>query len=403
MSIKTLVAHPGTQHSFRLAGQLQRHGFLSRFCTGFAYIPDSILGRCIDHLPMSLRNNFSNRRLEGVSIEKLRAWPLAEFRALRRLRAGEDFQTVMFERNAVFQRWLPARELQDCDAVVGFDTSSWLLAERAAKIGRLLLLDQSTGHPLSYQRILSKLRRQFPEWVEDMPPRLPEMLLAEEAEHRRAFRIVVGSSFARRTLIENGVAAEKIAVNPYGVDLDAFSPAPRPDASRPPRFLFLGSLSAQKGVPLLLKAWSSIETNHAELWLAGPLSERRKRLMPPQQGLRIIGKVPHRQLPGLLRQCDVLVLPSYFDGFGLVLLEALAAGMPIIASDATGAPDLITDGVEGYVIRVGDAEALRDKLLRFIASPSDLARMSPAARHCAERYSWDAYGDRWSDILQQVA
>jgi glycosyltransferase involved in cell wall biosynthesis len=91
------------------------------------------------------------------------------------------------------------------------------------------------------------------------------------------------------------------------------------------------------------------------------------------------------------------------EGFGLVLLEALAAGMPIIGSDATGAPDLITDGVEGYVIGVGDTESLRDKLLRFIASPSDLARMSAAARLCAERHSWDAYGDRWTAILRQVS
>ena len=401
--MKTLVTHPGTQHSFRLAGQLERHGFLSRFCTGFAYVPDSMLGRCIERLPMLLRKNFSNRRLEGVSIEKLRARPYVEWRALRRLRAGDDFQTVMFERNAAFQRWLPWQELRSCEAVIGFDTASWLLAERAATIGRPFLLDQSTGHPLSCQRLLSRLRREFPEWAEDMRPRLPELLLAEKAEHRRASRIVVASSFARRTLIENGVPDEKIVINPYGVDLGAFSPEPRPDPSRLLRFLFLGSLGTGKGVPLLLKAWSSIETNNAELWLAGPLSERHKRLIPPLQGLRIIGKVPHRQLPGLLCLCDVLVLPSYFEGFGLVLLEALAAGMPIIATDATGAPDLITDGVEGYVIGVGDCEALRDKLLHFISSPSDLARMSPAARRCAERYPWEAYGDRWTDILRQVA
>src|ERR1700683_5560495 len=100
--MKTLVTHPGTQHSFRLAGQLQRHGLLGRFCTSFAYVPDGIWGRCLKHLPMGLRNTLSNRRLEGVSAEKLRACPFIEYRAQRRLRAGEDFQTVMFERNAAF-------------------------------------------------------------------------------------------------------------------------------------------------------------------------------------------------------------------------------------------------------------------------------------------------------------
>jgi starch synthase len=401
--MKALLVHPGTQHSFRLARQLQRHGYLGRFCTGFAYVPNSVLGHGIDHLPMCIRKSFSSRRLEGVSAERLRARPLIEYRALRRLRAGEDFQTVMFERNAAFQRWLPNRELGDCDAVIGFDTSSWLLAERAAALGRPLFLDQSIGHPRSYQEMLSMLHRQFPEWAEDVRPRLPELLRAEEAEHRLASRVVVGSSFARRTLIDHGVPEEKIVVNPYGVDLEAFSPAPRPDLSRPLRFLFLGSIGARKGVPLLLKAWESLATDKAELWLAGSLSDRNRRLIRPLPGLRIIGKVPRHELPNLLHQCDVLVLPSYFEGFPLVQLEALASGLPIIGTEATGAPDLITDGVEGYVTEVGDAEALRDKLSKFIASPSDLTNMSMAARHCAERYSWDAYGDRWTSILRQAA
>ncbi len=83
-------------------------------------------------------------------------------------------------------------------------------------------------------------------------------------------------------------------------------------------------------------------------------------------------------------------------------LEALASGLPIIATDASGATDLIADGREGYIVPVGDAEALRGAMLNFIESPADLAVMSPAARLCAERHSWEAYGDRWIDLLDQV-
>src|SRR6202142_2606659 len=133
--MKALIAHPGTQYSFRLAAQLDRHGLLSRFCTGFVYVPGGILGHSIELLPGRIRNSFSNRRLQGVPPGRLRARPSIEWRALRRLRAGQDYQTVMLERNAAFQRWLPGREIQCCDAVIGFDTSSWLLAERATTIG----------------------------------------------------------------------------------------------------------------------------------------------------------------------------------------------------------------------------------------------------------------------------
>ena len=399
--MKALVVHPGTQHAFHLASQLQRHGSLSRFWTGFAYVPGSILGRCVGSLPMTLQRRVAGRRLSGIPTEKLRTQPRVDLRALRQLRAGQDEQAVMFERNATFQSRIPTVELNRSDFVIGVDTASWLLAERASSIGRPYILDRTIGHPRAYEKILPLLERKFPDWMEERPQRLPRLLSAEDAEHRLASWIVVGSSFTQRTLIECGVPADKIIVTPLGVDLATFTPAARDKAPRPLRFLFLGSLGARKGLPLLLEAWRSLKPVDAELLLAGPVSKRVARLIPPLPGLRVLGKVSRRELPGLLQQCDVLVFPSYFEGFGAVLLEAMASGLPIIASDATGAPDLITQGVEGFVIPT-DAGALQAVMQWFLSTPSVLATMSQAARRCAERYSWDAYGDRWMQVLRQV-
>jgi starch synthase len=153
---------------------------------------------------------------------------------------------------------------------------------------------------------------------------------------------------------------------------------------------------------VLLEAWRSLASLGAELWLVGSVKARHAHLIPPLKGLRQIGKVPHEELPALLSQCDVLVFPSYFEGLAQVQLEALAAGLPIIATNASGATDLIADGREGYIIPVGDAEALCEAMLNFIKGTADLAVMSPAARLCGERYSWEAYGDRWIDMLDQV-
>jgi len=276
------------------------------------------------------------------------------------------------------------------------------LAERTLELGRKFILDRSIGHPLHFQRVLQTLRYQFPEWVDDLPSRLAELSRAEESEHRLADRIVVPSGFVRRTLVEQGIAAEKIFVIPFGVDLNAFRPASRPDTSRPLRFVFLGSLGARKGVPLLLQAWRLLAPASAELWLVGPVSARHARLIPALPGLRLIGKVPHPELPALLSQCDVLVFPSYFEGLAQVQLEGMAAGLPVIGTEASGAADLITDGAEGYLIPVGDGGALCDALQRFMHSPGDLATMSRAARSTAERFSWDVYGNRWMNLLQQV-
>ena len=400
--LEALLVHPGTQHSFRLASQLHAHGCLRRFWTGLAYVPDRLLDRFLRVLPRNFYARTANRRLTGVPHDKLKTSPSLELRALCRLRMGLDGQEVLFNRNASFQRGVPQEELVGSDIVIGFDTSSHLLVERAAGLGRCFVLDRSTAHPSSYQRLFPLLVRQFPEWGFDLAPHHPQLAAAVDFEHLRANRIVVASSYSLRTLLENGVPEEKIAIIPYGVDLEKFLPSPSHQPSRPLRFLFLGSIGIRKGVPLLLEAWRSLDVGDSELWLAGPISSRHKRLIPRLRGLRLLGKVPNPSLPGLFRHCDVLVFPSFSEGFGLVLLEAMASGLPVISTDATAAPDIITNGVEGYVVPAGDLEALRIALRRFIDSPGDARAMSAAARRRAERYTWDAYGDRWYRLLHQV-
>ena len=84
----------------------------------------------------------------------------------------------------------------------------------------------------------------------------------------------------------------------------------------------------------------------------------------------------------------------------LVLLEALASGMPIITTENTAAPDLITNGREGFLLPAGDAEALREALESFTRQRVDIDAMSVAARKCAQSFTWDRYGERWASILK---
>jgi glycosyltransferase involved in cell wall biosynthesis len=102
-----------------------------------------------------------------------------------------------------------------------------------------------------------------------------------------------------------------------------------------------------------------------------------------------------------MRQCDALVFPSYCEGFAQVLLEAMASGMPIISTEATAAPDLIQHEVEGLLIPSGDLDALCQAIEFFANNPEKLRAMGEAARRCAERFSWEKYGDRWQQILKE--
>jgi glycosyltransferase involved in cell wall biosynthesis len=401
-AVRALVAHPGTQYAFRLAAELHRLDALWRLHTGVAFSTDTLSSRLLRVVPRRLSRLAANRHVAGVPPDRVRLHPAAELLATALLRRGGEPQATLHRRNARFQQAIPRRELAAATAVVGFDTSSWILARRCADVGVPLILDQSIGHPDSKIAIFENVRRMFPAWDDGIEPRLAVVRRAEQIEHDAAKFIVAASSFTRGTLLSHGVPEAKIRLNPYGVDARRFVPAHQSGGSRPFRFLFVGAVNARKGVPLLLQAWDRLPRRAAELWLVGPSARRTRALLPERHGLNYLGPVPHTDLPELFAQCDVLVFPSYFEGFGLVILEAMACGLPVIASAATAAPDIYSHGDAGWIIAPGDIDQLVSAMSRCLDDRSAVAAAGRKARTIAERFTWEAYGRRWLAILREA-
>lgn len=400
--MKVLLAHPGTQHAFRLAAELERRGLLGEFHTGLAWAADGAAGRLVARC-----GGPASRLVRGVPGARLHPHPWNELRALWRLRRGGESEPVLHERNRRFQEAIPAAALDRHDAVIAFDTSAWLLAQRAEQRHRPLYLDRTIAHPARWQQLVRSLAGRYPGWFGDLRPRPDYLTAAEAEEHARAQRIVVGGAFARDTLVEQGVPAGKVVVNPYGVDWERFAshPAPAGRGHRPFRFLFLGSLLARKGVPVLLDAWRALgpARGDAELWLVGPCGARERGLIPALPGLVVRDRVPHAQVPALLAECDVFVLPSLLEGFGLVLLEALASGLPLISTPNTGLVDMLLDASLGTMVPAGETEPLAAALAAALARPPDRAAVRRAAAPLQAKFSWSAYGDRWADLLRPPA
>ncbi len=372
--------HPGIQHAPRLAEALEREGVLSCFWTGWVQAGAA-----------------PGRRKVAIPTEKLHTRPWVEVAALLLHRAGLHPEKVWHWRNAIFQQLIPDVEFRNAEVVIGFDTAGWILARRAKRAGKRFILEQSIAHPAARPGELRKIGCGAEVWPEAFRPRAGIVVEAERKEHELADRVVAASTFTRQTLVEHGVAEEKIRVLPYGVGkefLEAGKMRKERVAGRKMRFLFLGHLSARKGLRQLLEAWRGIEGGELVLMGGGDPGPWRK---ITEENVIFSGGGDRNRVLEEMKKADVFVFPSLFEGFGLVLLEAMAAGLPVITTQNTGGPDLIGQGQEGRLVSAGNVKELAEAMVSSIRDPARTAEMGQRAYVRACQFTWESYGRKYRE------
>ncbi len=194
---------------------------------------------------------------------------------------------------------------------------------------------------------------------------------------------------------------------PYHCDLEAFSAAPRRSrADGHVVFLFCGQMIARKGVDLLVTAFQRLG-GAARLLLVGPEAQLSEFLAPLPPGVRerieYAGFQAPEDLPQFFARADVFILPSRYDGWGVVVNQALGAGLPIICSDMVGAGrDLVEEEVNGLIFPSGDAAALADRMQRFIQHPSLIDSWGKVSRRRAHHWTPEAGAAKWVEAFQNV-
>ena len=200
---------------------------------------------------------------------------------------------------------------------------------------------------------------------------------------------------------EAGYHCHKIKVNPLGVDLEKFSPKKPKQNSDLLCIAFVGQLSIQKGIPHLLQAWKELNPSTAQLVLAGIVPANEKGVISPLlSGSKNVEWRGHEtNVSQLLHSCDVLVLPSAQDGFGLVVLEAFASGLPVLISDRVGARDCVVHGKNGWVFCFDSHDSLKAHLDWLIKHPDETRGMREIALQTAQNYTWEKYGERFVSLI----
>ena len=203
--------------------------------------------------------------------------------------------------------------------------------------------------------------------------------------------ILAPSRFVETDLRNNGIPEDRIVYIPYGAEVDQ-SPVPQRDnLARPLRVLYVGQVGYRKGLQYVLDAVASMSSSQAELTVVGPIVNRSKILAGLPHNARYLGKLNRDRLRAEYAKADVFVLPSLAEGMALVILEAMAFGLPVIITDECGYEGVVRDGIEGFVIPSRDTRLIVQSLEVLWRNHDLRSRMSQASRQRAEIYTWKRF------------
>jgi starch synthase len=384
----------GVFHSFELARQLEQRGMLRRIYTTWPWRRvqrEGLERRLVRTFPAVHTADY----LLGRSLGSRGMYPAAAAERMKRWTATS------------FDRWVCERLAsgkEECEVLVGL--SGFGLRAGAVVQGRggIFVCDRGSTHH-RFQEMA--VREEHARWRVEHRAEADGVIERDEAIYGLADAITVPSRFAARTFMRMGVPEAKLRVIPYGVRLERFFPEGRLPAVRERlEVVFAGQVSLRKGVPYLLEAFARVRHPAKRLRVVGAMDARLREILGrfPLEGVEFQGALPQERLREIFSTSHVLVLPSLEEGLALVQAQAMACGCPVLASTNTGAEDLFTDGVEGFIVPVRDVEAMTERMERLADEPGLRERMAAAALARVQRMGgWDAYGERWAALLGELS
>jgi starch synthase len=373
----------GVFHHFELAHQMHRRHHLQKI---YSTWPWARLKR--EGLPRDLVGCFPILHTADYLMGRTRFYPAAASAKMNSWNARG------------FDRWTN-RVIQPCDAFIAISGAGLLTAKKVQNRGGKFICDRGSTHQRYQEELVAG---EYRRWGVPQQPERPHIVLREEAIYQQADAITVPSTVAKRSFIASGLSPDKVHVIPYGVRLDQFTrtTAPPNDSFE---VLFAGQVSLRKGVPYLLEAFSRLKHPKKRLTIVGSMQDDLRGVLGrlPQQHVAFLGSIPQSELSKKMSASHLLVLPSVEEGLALVQGQAMACGCPVLATTATGAEDLFTDDVEGFIVPDRDVDALASRLQQVADDPALQQRLSEASLLRVRTLGgWDQYGDAWDDLLHTL-
>jgi glycosyltransferase involved in cell wall biosynthesis len=383
---KCVVGHAGARDYNQIALSFEETGLLSALVTDF-YIPPSLnkIFRLRDeaNIPFG-RTKVSSRALYEFIKEKS---PLTR-----------DKRNYVKKDRAISKKSLEHALLTDSNLFLysyyAYEAFSYI---KSNTLDNKCFLFQLHPHPLSVKKILLEEADRLP-FAKESIDKEAEFSIDNTAlkqlseEVHLSDQCVVASSFTRTTLIENGADSTKVKVIPYGVDLTRFPQKSSYSMQQTLNVIFIGSMVQRKGLADLLAAIRKMKTGKINVTLIGRTIIDKSLLDHfSDVNFKVKVNIDHRSLLIELHNSDVFVFPSLVEGFGHVILEAMATGLPVITTTHTAGVDVIADNEDGFIIPVKSPDAIAEKLEILMTKKTLCKEIGNAANLKAKTFTWERF------------
>lgn len=394
-----ILSHPtGNENVRQAVRSLHDAELLSEFWTSVYWRQEYLINKILPH---SIRNELSRRTFPYVRHQQVRSHPWREAGRLMARRLGLStlirHEVGRLSVDAVYRsldkkvatQLLGAPEIE---AVYAYEDGALTTFRVAQRLAIKTIYELPIGYWRAGRELMEEEADLQPEWAMTLPGNIDsaQKLHRKDEELALASHIVVPSEYVRRTLSKAPQVNATVSVVPYGAPAAIAGARKMTAPSDPLRVVFVGALTQRKGVSYLLRAVEQLGSS-VVLTLIGRRVGECRALDAALRVHRWFPSLSHAQVLQELNRQDVMVFPSLFEGFGLVLLEAMANGVPVIGTPNGAAPDLLTDGEDGFLIPIRDTDVIVEKLELLARDRERLSAMSASAARKAALHSWRRY------------
>lgn len=413
---KVIVAHSGMQHSLRLAEALKKEGSLYKYITT-VYNKKGSLTKKITYMLKGDNKKRANSKLSD-NLEENDIKQFCEWMGLINLiliRVDKSLRLYTFWNQYVNIRFgikvAKYAIKNNVDAVIMYDTTSKkcfeILEKKAPHIKRIM--DVSAVDRLYMKQIYKEDMQNCIKFADKLNNEIGFLFKERyinwiQLENKLTQHFIVPSQFVKKSLEFSGVKHDNIYICPYGVDLNKFDIKKYEKKTDKDKLkcIYIGNVTQMKGIYYLLESIKQFDKDKVDLKIVGAVNNRNGIFDEYKDRCDFIGQVTHDKVKEYLRDSDIMIFPSLGDSFGLVVLEAMSCGVPVICSFNAGASDIIVNYKNGFTVEDSSIEAIVEKIQWFMENRDNIELMGINANLTANDYTWNLYEKNISKIIKGI-